>query len=82
MTSTFTAAPPGEKTSMQIRKIIQRRIRRSAGGVDFIGDVNAAISGNVGESSSYSHVSSRSSVSAQSVQRGKGGDRDEAETQP
>jgi hypothetical protein len=66
---------------MQIRKIIQRRIRRSADGVDFIGDINAAISGNVGESSSHSHVSSSSSVSARSVQRSKGGDRDEAETQ-
>jgi hypothetical protein len=59
----------GDKHSMQIRKIIQRRIRRSANGVDFIGDVNAAISGNVGESSNKTHVSSRSSVSAQSARR-------------
>jgi hypothetical protein len=67
---------------MEIRKIIQRRIRRSAGGVDFVGDVNAAISGNVGESSSHSRVSSRSSVSAQSGRQRKGGNRDGAETQP
>jgi hypothetical protein len=59
----------GDKHSMQIRKIIQRRIRRSANGVDFIGDVNAAISGNVGESSNKTHVSSRRSVSAQSARR-------------
>jgi hypothetical protein len=57
---------------MQIRKIIQRRIRRSAGGVDLVGDVNAAISANVGEPSSTSHVSSRSRVSAQSVRQAKG----------
>jgi hypothetical protein len=57
---------------VQIRKIIQRRIRRSSNGVDLVGDVNAAISANVGESSSTSHVSSRSSVSAQSVRQVKG----------
>ena len=62
----------GEKYPMQIRKIIQRRIRRSAHGVDFIGDVNAAISGNVGEPSNETHVSSRSTVSAQSATRRKG----------
>jgi hypothetical protein len=57
---------------MQIRKVIQRRIRRSADGVDLAGDVNAAVSANVGESSSTSHVSSRSSVSAQSVRQNRG----------
>jgi hypothetical protein len=57
---------------MQIRKTIQRHIRRNANGVDLIGDVNAAISANVGESSSTSHVSSRSSVSAQSVRQRRG----------
>ena len=51
---------------MQIRKIIQRRIRRSSEGIDLVGDVNAAISANVGERSSTSHVSSRSTVSAHS----------------
>jgi hypothetical protein len=58
---------------MQIRKVIQRRIRRSASGVDLIGDVNAAISGNVGESSNTTHVSSRSTVSAQSARRSERG---------
>jgi hypothetical protein len=56
----------GENHFMQIRKVIQRRIRRTSDSVDFVGDVNAAISANVGERSSTSHVSSRSSVSAQS----------------
>jgi hypothetical protein len=51
---------------MQIRKIIQRRIRRTAEGVDLVGDVNAAISANVGERASTAHVSSRSTVSAES----------------
>jgi hypothetical protein len=50
---------------MRIQKVIQRRIRRKSDAVDFVGDVNAAISANVGERSSTSHVSSRSSVSAQ-----------------
>jgi hypothetical protein len=52
---------------MKFQKVIQRRIRRSGEGVDLVGDVNAAISANVGERSSFSHVSSRSDVSAQSV---------------
>jgi Holliday junction resolvase-like predicted endonuclease len=75
-------SPRTAKTkNMQIRKIIQRRIRRNAGGVDLIGDVNAAISANVGERSSTSHVSSRSSVSAQSVRERRGETSDAAEDQ-
>jgi hypothetical protein len=70
-----------KKQVMQIHKVIQRRIRRNADGVDFVGDVNAAISANVGESSSTSHVSSRSSVSATSVRRRKGRDDDKAAEQ-
>jgi hypothetical protein len=66
---------------MQIRKTIQRRIRRNANGVDLVGDVNAAISANVGESSSTSHVSSRSSVSAESVRQHRGESNDAAEDQ-
>jgi hypothetical protein len=33
---------------MEIRKVIQRRIRLREGGVDLRGDVNAVISANVG----------------------------------
>jgi hypothetical protein len=36
---------------MQIRKIIQRRIRRRGNGVDFVGDVNAVIAANVADPS-------------------------------
>jgi hypothetical protein len=72
----------GKKLVMQIRKIIQRRIRRNANGVDLIGDVNAAISANVGESSSTSHVSSRSSVSAQSVRQRRGESNDAEDPGP
>jgi hypothetical protein len=71
----------GENFVMQIRKVIQRRIRRNADGFDLVGDVNAAISANVGESSSTSHVSSRSSVSATSVRRNRGENRGAAEEQ-
>ena len=35
---------------MNIRKVIQRRIRHRSQGVDFVGDVNAVISANVGPS--------------------------------
>jgi hypothetical protein len=70
----------GENKVMQIRKVIQRRIRRNAEGVDFLGDVNAAISANVGEPSGTTRVSSRSSVSAHSVRQGRGSD-DTAEDQ-
>lgn len=54
---------------MRIRQVIQRRVRRASDGIDVVGDVNAAISANVGEKSSTSHVSSHSDVSAQSVRR-------------
>jgi hypothetical protein len=76
----FAQAHMGENQVMQIRKVIQRRIRGGAEGVDLAGDVNAAISANVGESSSTSHVSSRSSVSAQSIRQGRG-ERSDAEDQ-
>jgi hypothetical protein len=62
---------------MQIRKIIQRRLRHSSEGLDFAGDINAAISANVGESGSTTHVSSRSHVVADSTahERGERGDK-------
>jgi hypothetical protein len=45
---------------MNIRKIIQRKIRSSGGGVNAVGDVDAAISANVGKSGRSSHLSTRS----------------------
>jgi hypothetical protein len=45
---------------VNIRKIIQRRIRSQGDGVNASGDVSAVISANVGTGSSRSHVSTRS----------------------
>ena len=66
---------------VQIRKIIQRRLRGASDGVDFVGDVNAAISANVGEQSSTNRVSSRSRVTATSVGTDGEGRRDESDEQ-
>ena len=43
---------------MQIRKLIERRIRRSSGGSTVDSDVNAVIAANVGERGTVTHVSS------------------------
>jgi hypothetical protein len=68
---------------MQIRKILQRRIRKSTGGVDLVGDVNAAIAANVGERSQTTHVSSRSTVASTTAPEPKEEDgRDEPDSQP
>ena len=53
---------------MNIRKIIEKRIRHSRDGVDVVGDVNAVVSANVGERKSSASVSSRQRV----VQRSPG----------
>ena len=47
---------------MNIRKIINRRIRHSGDGVDVVGDVNAVISANVNERGGSSHVSSKQRI--------------------
>ena len=47
---------------MDIRKVINRRIRHSGDGVDVVGDVNAVISANVNERGGSSHVSSKQGV--------------------
>jgi hypothetical protein len=47
---------------MQLAKSIRRRIREQIGDVDLAGDLNAAISANVNESSSTTHVSSHQTV--------------------
>jgi hypothetical protein len=44
---------------MRFRKIISKRFRREAEGVQIAGDVNAVVSANVGERSSSSQVSSK-----------------------
>jgi hypothetical protein len=45
---------------MQIRKIIQERIRGGIGGTKVDGDVNASIAANVGERGAVTRVSSTS----------------------
>ncbi len=48
---------------MNVRKIIQKRIRHDSDGVNVAGDVNAAIAANVNEPGpSHTHVSSRQRV--------------------
>ena len=45
---------------MQLRKLIQRRIRAAGSGINLESDVKAAIAANVGERSQTTTVSSRS----------------------
>jgi hypothetical protein len=47
---------------MNIKKVVQRRIRERIGDVDFAGDVNAVVAANVNEPSSTTSVSSRQTV--------------------
>ena len=44
---------------MDFRKLIQKRFRRQEDGVQIAADVNAVVSGNVGERGTSSHVSSK-----------------------
>jgi hypothetical protein len=43
-------------------KIVRRRIRERADGVDIAGDVNAVVASNIGRDSSVTHVSSQQRV--------------------
>jgi hypothetical protein len=45
---------------VNLKKIIQRRVRHTGGGVTAAGDVNAVVSANIGEGLSRTHVSTRS----------------------
>jgi hypothetical protein len=58
----------GHKEGVQIRKAIQRRIRKSGNGVDIAGDLNAAISANVGERSATTQASSRNATEERRVE--------------
>jgi hypothetical protein len=53
---------------MQLRKLIEKRIRHAGNAVNAAGDVSAAVSANVGESGSHQHVSRKSR--SRIVQRG------------
>ena len=56
---------------MQIKKIIQRRIRKHGNGVDVVADVNAAIAANVGERGAHTSASSSQRIVQRSSTRGK-----------
>lgn len=45
---------------MNLRKVIERRLRTRAPGTNAAGDLHAVIAANVGEGSSQTHVSRRS----------------------
>jgi hypothetical protein len=62
----------GSEWSVKFRKLISKRIRRQEDGIQIAGDVNAAVSANVGERGSSSHLSSKQT--ARVVQRS--GDRE------
>jgi hypothetical protein len=65
---------PGENGDVNIRKVIRRRIRHHAEGVDFAGDINAVVAANVNEPGSVNRVSSSSSQRV--VQRSGGKNRE------
>ncbi|MDX6396666.1 MAG: hypothetical protein QOJ43_74 [Gaiellaceae bacterium] len=54
----------GKAAGMQIRKLIERRIRQRGGGVDLDADVNATVAANVGERGAVTKVSSTQTASA------------------
>jgi hypothetical protein len=66
---------------MQFRKVIQRRIRKAAGGVDLASDVNAAVAANVGERAQTTTVSSHSSARSGRATSNEEVDRDREEGQ-
>ena len=59
---------------MRFSKLIQRRIRKHGSGVDVVGDVNAAIAANVGETRrAHQHVSSTQRIVQRSSTEGAQG---------
>lgn len=54
---------------MKVNKIVQKRTRAAGKGVNFVGDVNAVFSGNVGEGSSRTRVVSKQRIVQRSVKK-------------
>jgi hypothetical protein len=53
----------GINAAMKLHKVVRKRIRRTDGGINFVGDVNAAVAANVNEpASSHVSVSSRQHI--------------------
>ncbi len=57
---------------MRFSKLIQRRIRKHTNGVDLVGDVNAAIAANVGESGAHTSSSTTQRIVQRSTRKGQG----------
>ena len=57
---------------MRFSKLIQRRIRKHTNGVDFVGDVNAAIAANVGESGAHTSSTTTQRIVQRSTRKGQG----------
>jgi len=57
---------------MRFSKLIQRRIRKHTNGVDFVGDVNAAVAANVGESGAHTSSSTTQRIVQRSTGKGQG----------
>lgn len=49
---------------MQLRKVIERRLRRTAAGIDAQSDVHAVVAANIGERGSVTKVTSSRTASA------------------
>ena len=49
---------------MQLRKVIERKLRRAASGVDAQSDVHAVVAANIGERGGVTKVTSSQSASA------------------
>jgi hypothetical protein len=49
---------------MQLRKVIERKLRRAAPGVDAQSDVHAVVAANVGERGSVTNVTSKQTATA------------------
>jgi hypothetical protein len=56
----FHILKSGRHESVNVRKLIERRIRHAGKAVNATGDVNAVVAANINEGSSQSHVSHRS----------------------
>jgi hypothetical protein len=56
---------------VRLHKIVRRRLRAARDGVSVAGDVNVAVSGNIGERGSTTHVSSRQDATAYSKEEKK-----------
>jgi hypothetical protein len=66
---------------MRFSKVIQRRIRRAANGVDFVSDVTAAVAANVGERSQTTVAESRTTASAGDEPTSRSGEAEREEDQ-